>query len=75
MEQFATFHDYGDRKSDATKDEVGLASLTFQDQEVVLIAFAEGDKFDDIWVVGSPHDLNLLENVGSLKNVEARSAW
>jgi hypothetical protein len=33
----------------------------------MLVAFAKRDELDDIWVIGSSHDLNLLQNVGTLK--------
>jgi hypothetical protein len=44
-----------------------LSSLhQLQDQKVVLIALAKADQLDDVGVVGSSHDLNLLEDVRTL---------
>lgn len=48
------------------------AFLTLQHQEVVLVTFTKRDELDNVRVVGSSHNLNLLEDVGSLKDGKTR---
>jgi hypothetical protein len=41
-------------------------ALTLEDQKVVLLALEEAQKFDDTWVVDTPHDLHLFKDVCTL---------
>lgn len=40
----------------------------FKDKEVKFVALAETDKLDDVGVICSSHDLNLLQDVGTLQH-------
>jgi hypothetical protein len=40
---------------------------TFQDQEVVLVAFEKALQLYDAWVVDTAHDLYFLQNIGTLQ--------
>jgi hypothetical protein len=40
----------------------------FKDKEVKFVTLAETDKLDDVGVICSSHDLNLLQDVGTLQH-------
>jgi len=41
--------------------------LTFKNEEVEFVAFGEANQLDDVGMIDTSHDLNLFENVGSLR--------
>lgn len=42
--------------------------LTFENKEIVLVTLAETDKLDNARVIGSAHDLNFFEDIGTLSS-------
>ena len=48
--------------------------LTFEDQEVKLVALGKANELDDVGVVDTSHDLDLFEDVGSLQS-QHRIEW
>ena len=45
----------------------------FKYQKVVLFTLAKADQLDDVGMIGTTHDLNLFEDVGTLEWKEGKA--